>query len=137
MTVKILVLNAGSSTLKFRLLSLRGASDDQPQVLVDGIVDHWGTPEAGLQVSVDGKSPTRQSVAAESPREAAEHAIRVCVPHGIDALGHRVVHGGPRFVDPTRITPEVVQAIREVSALAPLHNGNALQGIEAGIKLLP
>ncbi len=137
MAVKILVLNAGSSTLKFRLLELRGASDDQPQVLVDGMVDHWGTPEAGLKVSAEGKSPTRQSVAAESPREAAEHAIRVCVPHGIDALGHRVVHGGPQFVDPTRITPEVVQAIREVAALAPLHNGNALQGIEAGIKLLP
>src|SRR5258706_5100150 len=111
MAVKILVLNAGSSTLKFRLLELRGASDDQPQVLVDGMVDHWGTPEAGLKVSAEGKSPTRQSVAAESPREAAEHAIRVCVPHGIDALGHRVGHGRPPIVEPTRINPEVVQAM--------------------------
>ena len=135
--MKILVLNAGSSTLKFRLLALRGASDEEPQVLVDGMVDRWGTPEAGLKISVEGKTPTRQAVAAESPREAAEHAIRVCLPFGIDALGHRIVHGGPRFVDPARITPEVVQAIREVSTLAPLHNGNALQVIEAGIKLLP
>ena len=48
-----------------------------------------------------------------------------------------MVHGGPRFVDPTRITPQVVQAIREVSSLAPLHNANALAGIEAALKLLP
>jgi acetate kinase len=136
--MNILVLNAGSSTLKFRLLSLRGPSDEQPRVVVDGMVDKWGTPQAGLKVSVAGEAePTRQSVAAESPAEAAEHAIRVCEPHGIDAVGHRVVHGGPRFVDPARITPEVVRAIREVSSLAPLHNANALQGIEAGVKLLP
>ena len=136
--MNILVLNAGSSTLKFRLLALRGAGDEAPRVMVDGMVDKWGTPQAGLKVSVAGEGgPTRQPVAAESPTQAAEHAIRVCQPHGIDGLGHRVVHGGPRFVDPARITAEVVRAIREVSSLAPLHNANALQGIEAGLKLLP
>ena len=135
--MNILVLNAGSSTLKFRLLGLRSAADEQAQVLVDGMVDKWGSAQAGLKIAVGGKSATRESVAAESPGDAAEHAIRVCLPHGIDALGHRVVHGGARFVDPVRITAEVVQGIREVSSLAPLHNANALQGIEAGLKLLP
>jgi acetate kinase len=135
--MNILVLNAGSSTLKFRLLALRDAADEEPRVLVDGMVDKWGTPQAGLKVSVAGEKSTRESVAAESPAEAAEHAIRVCQPHGIDAIGHRVVHGGPRFVQPARITVEVVQAIRAVSSLAPLHNANALQGIEAGLALLP
>jgi acetate kinase len=134
--MNILVLNAGSSTLKFRLLSLRGADADEPQTIVDGIVDKWGTPDAGLKLTV-GDSTTRESVAAESPAQAAEHAIRACLSHGIDAIGHRVVHGGPRFVAPTRITRDVVDAIREVSSLAPLHNANALQGIEAGLKLLP
>src|SRR4051794_27250667 len=135
--MNILVLNAGSSTLKFRLLARRDTADEQPRVLVDGMVDKWGTPQAGLKVSVEGQASTKRSVAAESPAQAAEHAIRVCQPHGIDAIGHRVVHGGPRFVQPARITPEVVRAIREVSSLAPLHNVNALQGIEAGMKLLP
>jgi acetate kinase len=135
--MNILVLNAGSSTLKFRLLSLRDAADDEPRVLVNGLVDKWGTPQAGLQISAAGEKPVRQSVAAESPADAAEHTIRACQGHGIDALGHRVVHGGPRFVNPARITPEVVREIREVSSLAPLHNVNALHGIEAGLRLLP
>jgi acetate kinase len=135
--MNVLVLNAGSATLKFRLLALRDAGDEEPRVPVSGLVDKWGTGEAGLKLAVDGKDAARQSVAAESPADAAEHAIRVCLPHGIDALGHRVVHGGPRFVEPVRITPDVVRAIREVSSLAPLHNDNTLQGIEAGLKLLP
>ena len=136
--MNFLVLNAGSSTLKFRLLALNGGgASDAQRVLVDGLVERWGTPRASLKVSIAGAEAKRESVAAESPADAAAHAIRVCLPHGIDAVGHRVVHGGPRFVDPTRISPEVVQGIRDVSALAPLHNANALQGIEAALKLLP
>src|SRR5438105_868793 len=111
--MNILVLNAGSSTLKFKLLALRDAADEVPRVLLEGLVDKWGTPQAGLKVAAAGEKPTRRSVAAESPPEAAEHAVRACEHHGIDALGHRVVHGGPKFVEPARITPEVVRAIRE------------------------
>src|SRR4051812_15606336 len=131
--MRILVLNAGSSTLKFKLLDIRDASGDSPEVLVEGMVDKWGTPQAGLKTTAAGQATTRESVAAESPLDAAEHAIRVCHPFGIDAIGHRVVHGGPRFVQPARVTPEVVEAIREVSSLAPLHNGNAVLAIEAGL----
>src|SRR5690242_19384133 len=127
--MNVLVLNAGSSTLKFRLLALRAPADDQPRVLVDGMVDKWGTPQAGLRVTEAGGETKREPVAAESPADAAGHAIRVCQRHGIDAIGHRVVHGGPRFVQPARVTPDVVRAIREVSSLAPLHNANALAGI--------
>src|SRR5438477_8092685 len=135
--MNVLVLNAGSSTLKFKLLALRDAGDEAPRVLLEGLVDKWGTPQAGLKIATAGEKPTRRAVATESPAEAAEHAIRACEPLGIDALGHRVVHGGPKFVQPARITPEVVRAIREVSSLAPLHNANALEGIEAGRRLLP
>jgi acetate kinase len=135
--MNVLVLNAGSSTLKFKLLSLRAASDDAPRVLAEGMVDQWGTPQAGLKLVIEEQERARESVAAESPADAAAHAIAACKQLGIDAIGHRVVHGGPRFVQPARITPQVVQAIREVSALAPLHNGNALAGIEAGLKLMP
>jgi acetate kinase len=135
--VNILVLNAGSATLKFRLLALRDAADEAPRVLVDGLVDKWGTAEAGLKLALAGSEAQRTSVAAQSPADAAEHAIAACLAHGIDALGHRVVHGGPRFVEPTRITPNVVHAIRDVSSLAPLHNANAIDGMEAGLRLLP
>jgi len=76
-------------------------------------------------------------VAAETPAQAAEHAIEACQPLGIDAIGHRVVHGGWRFIEPTRVSPEVIADIRAVSSLAPLHNGLALEGIEAGLRMLP
>src|SRR4051794_16745955 len=86
--MQILVLNAGSSTLKFKLLKLRDRADDRPEVLVNGMVDKWGTPQAGLRTTVAGEATKREAVAAESPADAAEHAIRVCQPHGIDAIGH-------------------------------------------------
>lgn len=112
--MNILVLNAGSSTLKYKLIALRSASDESSRVIAHETIDCAG--------SVAG---------------AAEAAIRKCQPLEIDAVGHRVVHGGPKFVAPVRITRDVVHAIEEVSELAPLHNDNALQGIIAGWKLLP
>jgi acetate kinase len=137
MAMNVLVLNAGSATLKFRLLSLRGAADERAGVVVDGGVDRWGTPAASLKIAVEGRATERRAVAAESPGRAAEIAIEACAAHAIDAVGHRVVHGGPRFTDPVRLTAEVIDAIRDVARLAPLHNDNALAGIEAGLRLLP
>jgi acetate kinase len=55
----------------------------------------------------------------------------------IDNVGHRIVHGGPKLSEPARITPEVKQAIADVSAIAPLHNQAGLQGIELIEKMLP
>src|SRR5687768_11841886 len=112
MAMNVLVLNAGSATLKFRLLSLRGAADERAGVVVDGGVDRWGTPAASLKIAVEGRATERRAVAAESPGRAAEIAIEACAAHAIDA-------------------------IRDVARLAPLHNDNALAGIEAGLRLLP
>jgi acetate kinase len=132
--VNILVLNAGSSSLKFRHLKLDGANES---VLATGHVEKWGTPDASLRLEITGHPPIQRSVAAETPRDAAEHAIRECLPFGIDALGHRVVHGGPTYEEPAVISPAVIEGIREVSHLAPLHNGLALAAIEAGLAVLP
>jgi acetate kinase len=132
--VNVLVLNAGSSSLKFSLLGLNGQKEE---LLAKGLVEKWGTPEASLRMSASGRDVENRSVAAETPDQAAEHAICACQELGIDALGHRVVHGGPRFREPARIDPEVIAAIREVTHLAPLHNGLALAGIEAGVRVLP
>jgi acetate kinase len=132
--VNVLVLNAGSSSLKFSLLRLEGK---QEELRAKGLVEKWGTPEASLRINVSGQEVEHRSVAAENPDQAAEHAIRACQEFGIDALGHRVVHGGARFREPARIDPQVITAIREVSHLAPLHNDLALAGIEAGTRALP
>jgi len=138
--MNILVLNAGSSTLKFRLLKTPAPGDAGAageSLLARGLVEKWGSPQATLKLEVSGAATEEKPVAAETTAHAAEHAINACLPLGIDALGHRVVHGGPRFRDPARITAEVVEGIRAVSHLAPLHNGLALAGIEAGLRLLP
>ncbi|HEY2588532.1 MAG TPA: acetate kinase [Tepidisphaeraceae bacterium] len=135
--MNVLVLNAGSSSLKFRLLHIERADAGSAHALADGIVEKWGTPDAALRLTVEGHPPEHRSVAAESSRDAAEHAIQACLPFGIDAIGHRVVHGGARYEQPTRITRQVIEGIREVSHLAPLHNALAIAGMEAGWKLLP
>jgi acetate kinase len=132
--VNVLVLNAGSSSLKFSLLRLNGQKEE---LLAKGLVEKWGTADASLKMTAAGRDVDNRPVAAETPDQAAEHAIRACQELGIDALGHRVVHGGPRFREPARIDPQVIAAIRDVTHLAPLHNGLALAGIEAGTRVLP
>lgn len=110
----VLVLNPGSSTLKYRLIDLSG---QQPtQVLTTGIVDH-----------VEGDSTTH----------AAEQVLAKCQDLGIDAIGCRVVHGGEAFAEPTRVTPEVLKTIRDLGRLAPLHNPTAAAVLDSVLHLLP
>lgn len=131
--MNVLVLNAGSSSLKFRLLRMR----PDEAVLASGLVEKWGTPQATLRMEVSGHALQHRSVAAETPADAAAHAIEACRPLGIDALGYRVVHGGPRFNEPVLLSEQVIDDIRAVSHLAPLHNGLALAAMEAGRKTFP
>lgn len=109
--MNILALNAGSSTLKYRLFGMPAEN-----VLADGALDHPG---------------------GEGIVEAAQAAIEQCRAQGIDAIGHRVVHGGPRFSEPTRITPEALDDLRALKALDPLHNPTETAMIAAGLRLLP
>jgi acetate kinase len=110
----ILALNPGSSTLKYRLFDVTGPGDEK--VLAEGIVEH-----------VAGKTTAR----------AAEEAIRRCLPKGVEALCYRIVQGGPRLIEPTRVTPEVIDLLRGVADLAPLHNEIAIAVMEAGSRLAP
>ena len=139
----ILVLNPGSSTLKF---SLYAASEDAaapPVVRTTGIVDRLGTAEAELRLDADKQPPVREAVQALSPGQAAETVLRRLQAGGpaggggLTGLGCRVVHGGERFSEPARVTPEVLAAIRELGALAPLHNPVAADVLEVCLRLLP
>jgi acetate kinase len=114
--MQILVLNAGSSSLKYQIIDT-----DTGESLYSGLVENIGDGESG---------PTH--------REAIAQALQ-SVPPGvrIDAVGHRVVHGGARFVEPAIITPEVQDHIVDLSPLAPLHNPANLAGITAAQKALP
>ena len=109
--MNILALNAGSATLKYKLFGM--PAED---VLAEGSVDHPG-----------GDGIVR----------AAQEAIETCRARGIDAIGHRVVHGGGTFSEPTRVTPDVLDALRGLRDLDPLHNPTEVVLIEAGLRLRP
>ena len=111
--MNILALNAGSSSLKYRLFRITQGTED---VLADGLVERMD-PTAVLP--------------------AAQQAVVHCESPGVDAVGHRLVHGGPRFWEPTRITPDVLADLRGLSDLDPTHNPTEIALIEAAQRLLP
>lgn len=137
--MSILVMNAGSSTLKF---SCYDASATES--LASGVVD-WGGRETEADLSIryvgDPRAEnTRVEVAGLG--EAAVQVIRTVletdrIEGEIDAVGHRVVHGGEAFNESTRINAEVEAEIRRLCSIAPLHNPPALAAIEAAQRALP
>ncbi|EIJ36489.1 acetate/propionate family kinase [Thiothrix nivea] len=116
--MKVLVLNAGSSSIKYQVFAMA----DQ-QVLVKGLIDRIG--EAGSEIA--------------SHHQSLERIIQHLQASGVtvDAIGHRVVHGGERFHQPAQIDADVIAAIRAMISLAPLHNPANLEGIEVAQRLFP
>jgi acetate kinase len=111
----ILVLNAGSSSLKYQVLV-----PETTDVLAKGLVERIG--EDGSGVADHGAA---MSVVTDALAKAGVDAA------GLRAVGHRVVHGGPDFSDPVLVDDGVIADIRSLVPLAPLHNPGALAGIEA------
>jgi acetate kinase len=132
--VKILALNAGSSTLKFRLMEIEAGADIP---LVEGVVDRVGTPDAALRFQSAGQASEVHAASAETAAQAVEIALNICLPSGIDAMGFRVVHGGALFSAPALLNADTLEAMCALNTLAPLHNPVALAGIEAALLRLP
>ncbi len=122
MTARVLVVNCGSSSLKYAVVE-----PDSGRLVMDGIVERIGDVsdvpdhEAALRVAFD-------TLAAEG------HDLDGL---GLVAVGHRVVHGGPEFHRPTVVDDDVIARLATYSPLAPLHNPPALLGIEVARKVLP
>src|SRR5436190_2716303 len=138
--MSILVLNAGSSSLKFSLFEA-----DSEQLQAEGIVDWSRTPATLTLRDADG-SPTRREMALQGQRAAVDRildelrTVRAASAKAfgaIEAVGHRVVHGGDKYSSAVLITPVVKRAIDEMSELAPLHNPVSLDVIDAVEELLP
>jgi acetate kinase len=113
----VLVLNAGSSSLKYQLVVPETA-----EVRAKGIVERIG--EAGSPVA--DHAAALQAMA----KDLADAGVDLDTV-GVRAVGHRVVHGGPEFTDPTVIDDKVLKEIKDLIPLAPLHNPGAVSGIEA------
>jgi len=139
---RVLVVNSGSSSVKYQLVDT-----DSQEALVVGAVERIGAGGAVLDQtrSSDGQR-IRESAAILDHRDAIRavldlvgHPERGVVASAdeLDAVGHRVVHGGERFTDSVRIDDEVLEGIRDSIALAPLHNPHNLAGITAARERLP
>ena len=131
----VLVVNCGSSSLKFTILTISG---EKP--IVAGVAERIGLPDAQLAVRADG---TKTVVAMNGNDHAAALSAALAFLECKDLLdrvavvGHRVVHGGERFTESVLATPQVLADIERVSALAPLHNPANLAGIRACLAGLP
>jgi len=146
--MKILVLNSGSSSVKFQVietdLERMNAHDDR--TLATGQVEKIGMDDSRLVLKVPGRDPYSDYREILEHRTAIEWVLRILADDevgilddvtDVGAVGHRVVHGGESFASSVVITPEVVHEIEECSVLAPLHNPPNLRGYYAAHSALP
>jgi len=146
--MKILVLNAGSSSQKSCLYELNDVLPDRPpQPLWEAQID-WNHRQGVTELKVETASGTEQEEElASDSRQAAISRMLETLWQGktqvinslneIDIVGHRVVHGGQDYQQSTLISPDVKEAIARLSVFAPVHNPVNLEGIEALEKILP
>ncbi len=135
---KVLVINSGSSSLKYQLVDTGNGAK-----IAAGLVERIGLAGANIEHTQGGeKNRYERDIADHSAAFAA--VTEVFAGHGLafesldlTAVGHRVVQGGEKFIEPTLINGEVELAISELAALAPLHNPGQLAGIRAARKVFP
>ncbi len=140
--MKILVINAGSSSLKYQLIDM-----DSEQALAKGLCERIGIEGSNLQHTNVGKD-TKTTI--EKPMKNHGDAIQMVIDALVDseigviksmdeigAVGHRVVHGAEEFADSCMITDAVMEALQKCTPLAPLHNPPNIIGIEACKKIMP
>ena len=135
----ILVLNAGSSSLKFRLFGFE-TPDTQETVLALGSIERLGTPNAHLTVRQgDANEPRSEGIGAVTVADAVAHVLAALPASyaNIQAIGHRIVHGGSQFTTPTRIDADILETLHALTPLAPLHNPAGIAVIEATQSLRP
>lgn len=146
--MKILVLNCGSSSVKFQVIetSMEMIAANADRCLARGSVEKIGLSDSRLTLDAPGRKPFQEIAEILEHRTAVERVLKVlCHPeHGIissvseiEAVGHRVVHGGEKFASSVLVTPEVEAMIEECVVLAPLHNPHNLRGLRAAQALLP
>jgi len=133
--VRILTINCGSSTLKFELFEVA----EGERSLARGVVDRIGG-RGSVELSSEVGERTARSIAATDHGEATLQAVQLLdssgLLGGLEAVGHRVVHGGARFSGPVLLDAGSEGIIEELTELAPLHNGPALTAIRAAREAL-
>jgi acetate kinase len=134
---KVLVLNTGSSSIKYQLFEMEDRT-----VLASGLLERVGEEASRLTHRAEGAEPLVVDGRVADHRDGFDRVFRALASSGglsgdLAGIGHRVVHGGERFSAPARIDDEVIAAIREQVPLAPLHNPSNLLGIEISRAAFP
>ena len=138
--MKILVINCGSSSVKYQLFEMDGES-----LLAKGLIERIGEEMSvvshaarGQEVRYEARVPGHEEAFAHIGNALMDptHGV-IRTPDELDAIGHRVVHGGEAFIQSTLIDGQVIAALEEFSALAPLHNPPNLVGIRCAEKVFP
>ena len=136
--MKILSVNAGSSSLKFQLYEMK-----EEKVLISGLMERIGVGNSFYTIKVDGQK-TKKEVELNNHEQAFEVLVKELEENNvvksldeIKGIGHRVVQGGDYFDKTVVIDDEVLSKIEELSSLAPLHNPAAATGIKAAIEVFP
>lgn len=139
--MKILVINAGSSSIKYQLIDM-----ENEQVLAKGLCDRIGIPGGSFKHQVPGRDVYKIDIEMANHEAAINLVIKTLTDEKlgvissmseIQAVGHRVLHGGEKFSGSVIVNEAVVEAIKECFDLGPLHNPHNLTGILACEKLMP
>ncbi len=144
----VLVLNSGSSSLKFQVIDtdLEAIEKNADKTLAQGVIERIGS-EALINLRAEGRPPSRSTAPLRDHRAALDKVLRWLVSPDsnvpgvtsigdIDAVGHRVVHGGEKFTKSVAIDDAVVDQIEDCIDLAPLHNPANLKGIYAAREIM-
>ena len=138
--MKILVLNCGSSSIKYALYNM-----DNHSVITSGGIEKIGLPDSFITVKLNGEKYKMERPIKEHT-EGVQFIFEVLTTgqyavlgnlNELDAVGHRMVHGGEKFNKSVRLTPEVMEAFAACNDLAPLHNPANIKGVNAVKALLP
>ena len=138
--MRILVINSGSSSIKFQLIGMPGE-----EVIASGQVERIGLESSRVKYKAGERTLEAESEISsheEGLKRVAELLLDkengvVSDASDIDAVGHRVVHGGSSFSETVRIDDAIKEKIRELFSLAPLHNPHNLKGIEVAERIFP
>ena len=130
MATSVLVINCGSSSIKYALVSER--REDR----IYGLAENLGAADARIKGVTVGGEPLELSIPYADHSKALETLLARLANYKPQAIGHRVVHGG-RLTKAELLTPEIIERIRAATPLAPLHNPAHLIGIDATVRLFP
>ena len=136
--MKILAVNAGSSSLKFTLIEL-----PEKKVLANGLFEKIGIPGSCYTIKYNGEKVTKEanlgdhSVAVQILMDELINMGIISSLEEIDGVGHRMVHGGQEFTESVVLTEDVLERVSQYNELAPLHNPANIMGVRAFMKALP